>query len=708
MKLNKKMLLYVFWVVCIFLGIYGLVKSTYSILSNELMVFDYTLDVDTDKKIIKSVESGTTVAGLLSKILIDDSKYSLHLYDSSRLSYHKVVTGDRVILKNKSGTIVDTYYVSVMGDVTGDGEVTIDDVQKLFKYYRGEVNITSECYLKAGDVKFGDSNNYVYLDAININDSEIRRINNLEYKSFSTNDINITLADVAKLYQYVSGGIEELDYYSDKEYVLSEQATWSSSDTNIVTVDSSGNLNGVGVGSAIVTATTSTGKVYTHHIVVESSVIEPDDIYLDKTTVTLKYNETAQLNATVYPYDATDKTVSWESNNEDIVTVDDTGKITAVGVGSAIITATTVNGISVTCNVTVENADRIHFVSNGNSFEEVFIADKTSVSEFKDEDGNLKGGTTPSEVILLESQGKFALIDTGLSNTGDKANGNPNRVNYTINYLKSVGVKELEFIIITHVHFDHMGGAYKIAPEFNTKKIYSKFYEGNDLSTGTTKDNNLARFEVIENMEIDGVKVWEKINGDSEGKKITFGNMEITFLSTTNFLFDDYTECHGEDENVNSIMTYITVNGKKIFFTGDVEKPTNENCAKRSKYYVKNNCTGKSITECVLKGNSEIRNVDLFKLPHHGYSSCDVTTGVVNMLNPKNIVIFNWEKKVEYFYNGIELSNGTKVGPRLEKYTACADAYFSTYKANNKVKYVDNTNLIYDFTDGNMNIYTIE
>ena len=702
MNRKKKILLYVVWLVCIFAGIYGLVKSTYSILSEESMLFNYNVDIDTDKKIIKSVKAGTTVVALGSN-LIDETK-QMYLQDKSghnKTNYMTVATGDRLILKDLSGNVVDTYCVSVMGDVNGDANVTIDDVEMLFQHYRGEIIINSDCYLKAGDVNFDIADKYIYSELITIKDNGSYQIKNLEYNAFSTNNIDITLADVAKLYQYISGTIEELDYYSSG-HLIGEQVAWKSSDANIVNVDSSGNLNGVGVGSAIITAMTSTGKVYSHYVVVESSIIEPDDIILSETNVTLQYNETRQLSATVSPDDATDKNVTWESSDSDIVTVDDTGKITAVGVGDVTITVTTVNGIIVTCNVTVENADRIHFISNGNAFEEVFIADKTSVNDFKGSDGKLKGGPSPSEVILLESQGKFALIDMGLSNDGDSSNGNSGRANYTIEYLKNVGVKELEFIIVSHVHYDHLGGIYSIPDHFNIKKIYSKWYEGNDGAAASDIESSMNRFNEVQKLKTDGKIDWVHLNGDNEGKKITLGNMEITFLSTTNFTY--YEDCYGEDENNNSIMNYITVNGRKIFVTGDMGPTKTTACAAHSKY----SCTGKSITECVLKGNPEIRNVDVFKLPHHGYSSCDVTSSVASMLNPNNILIYNWQRKVDYYYDGIKLSNGTTLGPRLGSYTACTDAYFSTHKANNKVYYVDNTNLIYDFTDGKMDIYTIE
>ncbi len=65
--------------------------------------------------------------------------------------------------------------------------------------------------------------------------------------------------------------------------------------------------------------------------------------------------QTATLAATITPVDATFKTVVWSSNNTDVATVDDNGVVTAIGNGTAVITAKTIDGTSLTaqCNVTV-------------------------------------------------------------------------------------------------------------------------------------------------------------------------------------------------------------------------------------------------------------------------------------------------------------------------------------------------------------------
>lgn len=76
-------------------------------------------------------------------------------------------------------------------------------------------------------------------------------------------------------------------------------------------------------------------------------------VTLNKTTTTLVVNQSEQLTASVTPANATDQTITWTSDNEAVATVDNTGKVTAVGAGQAIITATTNDGsCTASCTVT--------------------------------------------------------------------------------------------------------------------------------------------------------------------------------------------------------------------------------------------------------------------------------------------------------------------------------------------------------------------
>lgn len=81
--------------------------------------------------------------------------------------------------------------------------------------------------------------------------------------------------------------------------------------------------------------------------------VEVESITLSESNISVSAGQTHQLTATVKPDDATIKTVTWTSSDEDVATVDGNGVITAKAAGSTVITATTENGLTATCNVLV-------------------------------------------------------------------------------------------------------------------------------------------------------------------------------------------------------------------------------------------------------------------------------------------------------------------------------------------------------------------
>lgn len=139
-----------------------------------------------------------------------------------------------------------------------------------------------------------------------------------------------------------------------KATVLPENATdktvtWTSNNTSVATV-SDGVVKAVGAGSASITATAG-GKNATCTITVKEAVIAVTSVTLSKTSLSLLEGEKATLTATVSPSDATDKTVTWTSSNEKVMTVYD-GTVTAVKAGTATVTATA-GDKSATCEVQV-------------------------------------------------------------------------------------------------------------------------------------------------------------------------------------------------------------------------------------------------------------------------------------------------------------------------------------------------------------------
>lgn len=67
-------------------------------------------------------------------------------------------------------------------------------------------------------------------------------------------------------------------------------------------------------------------------------------VTMSQKTASMKIGDTKQVTATVAPEDATNKNVTYASDNEEVATIDATGNIVAVAVGSANVTATTEDG----------------------------------------------------------------------------------------------------------------------------------------------------------------------------------------------------------------------------------------------------------------------------------------------------------------------------------------------------------------------------
>lgn len=121
------------------------------------------------------------------------------------------------------------------------------------------------------------------------------------------------------------------------EEAKDQKITFSSSNPNIISVDQSGNIFGVSSGEATITATAENGVKGSITLNVYSKV---EEIKLDIENLTLQEGESYNLKATIYPEDATNKNITFDSENNDIATVNQSGKITAIKEGTTKITVT--------------------------------------------------------------------------------------------------------------------------------------------------------------------------------------------------------------------------------------------------------------------------------------------------------------------------------------------------------------------------------
>ena len=130
--------------------------------------------------------------------------------------------------------------------------------------------------------------------------------------------------------------------------------TWTSSNTSVAIVSSSGMVTGKsrGIAAISVTANDGSGAHATCEVEVKQYVTS---ITLDKISLSLGVEEEARLSITsILPSDANDKSYTWSSSNNAVATVDNSGKVIARSRGEAIITATANDGGGVFASCSVQ------------------------------------------------------------------------------------------------------------------------------------------------------------------------------------------------------------------------------------------------------------------------------------------------------------------------------------------------------------------
>ena len=144
--------------------------------------------------------------------------------------------------------------------------------------------------------------------------------------------------------------------YTLKSTVLPNDAKnktckWYTSRSSVAAVSSTGKVTAKAVGTAVITAKTVNGKTATCKVTVSPA---PTGVKISPTALTLGKDESYTLKGTVLPNDAKNKTCKWYTSRSSVAAVSSTGKVTAKAVGTAVITAKTVNGKTATCKVTVK------------------------------------------------------------------------------------------------------------------------------------------------------------------------------------------------------------------------------------------------------------------------------------------------------------------------------------------------------------------
>lgn len=181
-----------------------------------------------------------------------------------------------------------------------------------------------------------------------------------------------------------------------------QKVSWTSNATQVATVDQEGKVKAVGAGKATITVTTADGNYKATCVATVESEVKVTGIKLDRNTVNMKYGRVIELKATIEPENATNREITWTSNNEEVATVSG-GRVYSINPGKATITATTTDGnYKATCEVTVEDVTEDELTINtGYGLND---EDKTIT--------NITNGTTVEQVKdNIETNGTITIVD---------------------------------------------------------------------------------------------------------------------------------------------------------------------------------------------------------------------------------------------------------------------------------------------------------
>lgn len=269
----------------------------------------------------------------------------------------------------------------------------------------------------------------------------------------------------------------------------------------------------------------------------------------------------------------------------------------------------------------------IYFMPNINMMQRMKDFSMQTVDLSKHGDRIYFLNTGSADAILIESDGKFALVD------GAEDSDNPRGFSdlafegtedYVVDAIKKIagdkdGKVVLEFVLGTHSHSDHIGGLDTVILDENitVKTAYIKEYDESKIKEYEIEkwDNKEVYEQMLSACEKRGVPVVHDI---SEAE-FTFGNFTMKFCNTA-----ETTSTEPIGENENSVGLLIEKNGFRAFLAADI-----------------NNLDG---DEDRLA--EEIGKVDLLKVGHHGYNE-STSIGFVKALSPEFAVVTNNAGKMD-------------------------------------------------------------
>lgn len=222
---------------------------------------------------------------------------------------------------------------------------------------------------------------------------------------------------------------------------------WESSNPEIVSIDSTGKITGKKGGTAKITATVGNVKAEKEVKVVvpiESVSLSGDDSILK--------GESKRLTATINPEDTTDdKTITWSSDNEDVLFVDQNGQMRGIKEGTANVKAVvagkettkqiTVNEIHID-SITIDGDQEFEMVKNQTKN----LSAKINPDNTTDDDKNITWTSNKEDVAKVDNNGKVTALKEGEATITAKVGTHETSVKVNVKeiHIDSVVINELD------------------------------------------------------------------------------------------------------------------------------------------------------------------------------------------------------------------------------------------------------------------------
>ena len=262
-----------------------------------------------------------------------------------------------------------------------------------------------------------------------------------------------------------------------------------------------------------------------------------------------------------------------------------------------------------------------------------------------------------SDALILESNGHFAMIDSA------------SEFYYPMiqDYLKNLGINELDFVLLTHFHSDHYGNLAKLFNDYKIGKLYIKKYTNHEGSTGDSREftldylaKELETYQTIIDAATKSSEVCYLEDDGSNYLTIPFENVTLELYDVVNHIDKLYNDENSEfyhqnrfNENFNSIAIFVKHNGKNIYLGADV---TNSDTSIPELHKL-----SERIVKRIYKEH-HIRHIDVYKSCHHGGSGTNQIE-LTNLLKAKYCVITNTDRWLD---NWNTISNLKESNPNVE------------------------------------------